>query len=183
MPGAAGEKRPLRPTPDAVNPGGGVPLRIRPIRPEDAPAYAEFIGRIAPEDLRMRFDRGMPARDLARYTEIDPERESAFVAVAPEAPDEILGEVRVYCFPDGETAEFAILVRSDAQRRGIGRALLREAIDYSRSRGAKALIGQMRPDNEAMIGLARALGMAVERAPGASFAVAHLDLKRPARCR
>ena len=159
-----------------MKPGGGVPLLLRPIRPEDAPAYAHFIGRIAPEDLRMRFERGKPAQDLARYTEIDAERESAFVAVAPEAPEDILGEVRVYCFPDGETAEFAILVRSDAQRRGIGRALLAKAIDHSRSRGAKALIGQMRPENDAMIGLARALGMAVERAPGASFAVAHLDL-------
>jgi acetyltransferase len=157
--------------------GPGHPsLRIRPIRPEDAPAYERFIGAIAAEDLRMRFERGAPAQDLARYTRIDAERETAFVAVAADAPEEILGEVRIFPFPDGATAEFAILVRSDAQRRGIGRALLGKAIDYSRTRGAAALIGQMHPDNRAMIGLARACSMEVEHTPGASVAVAHLDL-------
>lgn len=157
--------------------GRGDPsLLIRPIRPEDAPAYERFIGAIAAEDLRMRFERGAPARDLGRYTRIDAEREAAFVAVAPDAPHEILGEVRIFPFPDGATAEFAILVRSDAQRRGIGRALLGKAIDYCRGRGAAALIGQMHPENEAMIGLARAVGMAVEHTPGASIAVAHLKL-------
>jgi acetyltransferase len=161
-----------------VRPAGrGDPsLLIRPIRPEDAPAYERFIGAIAAEDLRMRFQRGAPARNLERYTRIDTARETAFAAVAADAPHEILGEVRIFPFPDGATAEFAILVRSDAQRRGIGRALLGKAIEHCRSRGAAALIGQMHAENEAMIGLARAVGMAVEHAPGASIALAHLDL-------
>ena len=101
----------------------------------------------------------------------------AFVAVAPEGGAEILGEVRLFSYPDGETAEFALLVRSDAQRRGVGRALLQKAIEYSRARGSAALIGQIRADNEAMLALARRCGMEVELAPGGSLAVAHLDLQ------
>jgi len=158
----------------------GLELLVRPIRSEDAGAYGEFIARTGAEDLRMRFftlRRRLPPKDLARYTEIDYDREMAFVALPRKGGAEIFGEVRVYCFPDGATAEFALLVRSDVQRRGLGRALLAKAIDYSRARGATALLGQMRTDNEAMIALARDLGMQVEVTPGVSFAVAHLDLR------
>ena len=93
-----------------------------------------------------------------------------------DAP-EILGEVRLFSYPDGETAEFALLVRSDAQRRGIGRALLEKAIGYCRARGRAALIGQIRADNAPMIALARRCGMHIDLPPGASLAIAHLGLR------
>ena len=181
--GAPGEHLGIRPYPRALEQQvelEGLTLLLRPIRPEDAPAYAELIARSGAQDLQMRFFtlvRRLPARELARYTQIDYEREMAFVAVAPEGGAEILGEVRLFSYPDGETAEFALLVRSDAQRRGVGRALLQKAIEYSRARGSAALIGQIRADNEAMLALARRCGMEVELAPGGSLAVAHLDLQ------
>jgi|SRR5690349_21177882 acetyltransferase len=155
-------------------------ILLRPVRPQDAQAYLAFIARTGAEDLRMRFFtlvRRLPAEQLVRYTQIDYEREMAFVAVRENGSADILGEVRIFFFPDGSTAEFALLVRTDMQRRGLGRALLAKAIDYSRARGATALLGQMRTDNEAMIALARAAGMQVEVTPGVSFAVAHLDLR------
>jgi len=157
----------------------GLKVLMRPVRPEDTSAYAEFIARTGAEDLRMRFFtlvRRLPAKDLARYTQIDYDREMAFVAEQRDSR-EILGEVRIFAFGDAESAEFALLVRTDLQRRGIGRALLQKAIDYCRERGKRALIGQIRADNEAMISLARRCGMEVETAPEASLAVAHLDLR------
>jgi acetyltransferase len=144
----------------------GLTVLLRPIRPEDAPAYAELIAQSGAEDLRMRFFtlvRRLPARELARYTQIDYDREMAFVAVA--GGPAILGEIRLFTFPGGEAAEFALLVRTDMQRRGLGRALLLKAIDYARARGSAALIGQIRADNE------------VELPPGGNLAVAHLDLR------
>jgi acetyltransferase len=153
---------------------------LRPIRPEDAPAYAELVARSGAQDLRMRFftlTRRVPANHLARYTQIDYDREMAFVAVSGDGPPEMLGEVRIFNYPDGQTAEFAILVRSDQQRRGLGRALLEKAIDYCGMRGTATLIGQIQADNEAMLALARRCGMEVELAPNATVAVAHLDLR------
>jgi acetyltransferase len=153
---------------------------LRPIRPEDAAAYAEFIARSDAQDLRMRFAtlvRRLPAKDLARYTRIDYDREMAFVAVTLGGAAEILGEVRLYAYGDAESAEFALLVRTDMQRRGLGRALLGKAIAYARARGSATLIGQINADNEAMLSLARRCGMEVELAPGATLAVAHLDLR------
>src|SRR5690606_6322835 len=99
------------------------------------------------------------------------------VATPAEDDRELLGEVRLYNYPGADSAEFAILVASHAQRRGIGRALLEKAIRYSRTRGQRSLIGQIRSDNEAMLALARRCGMEVEFAPGGNLAVAHLDLQ------
>jgi acetyltransferase len=158
----------------------GLGLTLRPIRPGDAHAYAELIAATAAEDLRLRFFtlmRRLPARDLARYTQIDYDRDMVFVAVVGEDATEIVGEVRIFTYPDGATAEFALLVRSDMQRRGIGRALLMKTIDYCRARGTAELIGQIRADNEPMIALARRCGMRVEVAPDTSLAVAHIDLR------
>jgi acetyltransferase len=152
---------------------------LRPIRPEDAAAYAEFIARSDAQDLRLRFStlvRRLPAKELARYSRIDYDREMAFVAVTP-GEAQILGEVRLYAYGDGESAEFALLVRSDMQRRGLGRALLEKAIAYARARGSATLIGQINADNQAMLALARRCGMEVDLAPGATLAVAHLDLR------
>ena len=151
---------------------------LRPIRPEDAGAYSTFIENTEAPDIEFRFFRQLrrlPARDLARYTQIDYDRDMAFVAATPAG--EILGEVRAFIYPEGSTAEFAILVRSDLQRGGLGRALLAKMVDYCRSRGIAALIGQIRPDNAAMMALARACGMEVELPAGAGAAVAHLDLR------
>ncbi len=155
---------------------------LRPIRPQDARAYAQFIARTDAPDLQFRFFsrvRRVSAEDLARYTQIDYDREMAFVALADAhgpAP-EIVGEGRLVVYPGSESAEFALLVRSDMQRRGLGEALLRKLIDYCRARGKSTLLGQIRSDNEAMIALAKRCGMEVEVIPDAKLAVAQLDLR------
>lgn len=182
-----GERLAIRPYPKELEQAieiGGRRMLLRPIKPEDASAYVRFIEATQAPDLRLRFFtlvRSLPARDLARHTQIDYHREMAFVATTPDGSDagEIAGEVRAFVYPGGTTAEFAILVRSDAKRRGLGRALLSKMIDYCRACGLAELIGQILPENEAMIALARRCGMQVEIAPGASVAVAHLDLRSP----
>jgi acetyltransferase len=60
-------------------------------------------------------------------------------------------------------AEFAIVVRSDCHRRGFGRLLMRNLIDYSRARGLSFLIGDILAENHAMIALCTQLGFGFER--------------------
>ena len=136
---------------------------LRPIRPEDEPAHAAFFGRLEPEDVRFRFFnlvRRMPHSQLARYTQIDYDREMAFIATAPNDADEpeTLGVARAVFLGDGREAEFAIVVRSDLKGQGLGRALLEKLIAYSRSRGTHTVVGQVLPDNRAMLDLTRSLG-------------------------
>jgi acetyltransferase len=140
----------------------GSRVRARPIRPEDEPAHREFLQRLEPGDVRFRFFsqiREMPHSQLARYTQIDYDREMAFVATRVEAGRErTLGVVRAVSDPDGTRAEFAIVVRSDLKGLGLGHALLEKLVRYQRARGTRELVGQVLPDNRRMLELARALG-------------------------
>ena len=161
---------------------GGRRLLLRPIGPEDARLYAQFIAGTDSPDIALRFvtlRRQLPPKELARYTQIDYDRDMAFVAVgsSTNGADEMVGEVRMFSYSNEATAEFAILVRSDMKRQGLGRALLQKMIAYSKTSGAEELIGRIRLENQAMIALARCCGMTVEAQPGINIVVAHLDLR------
>jgi acetyltransferase len=151
----------------------GTSLFLRPIRPEDEPAQQAFHARLTPEDIRFRFFnlvRRMPHSQMARFTQIDYDREMAFLALpagetGAEAARETLGVVRIVTDPDNERAEFAIVVRSDQKGRGLGRTLLEKMIRYCRARGTRELVGQVLPDNRAMLELAERLGFQSRYAP------------------
>jgi acetyltransferase len=164
---------------------GGDRFVLRPIRPEDRDAYADFIARFDASDLRRRFfhPSGLfPEIDLERYVAVDHDQEVAFVAVARSrsGKEEIVGEARVQRYPGTSTAELAIMVRTDMQRRGLGSALMRKAIEYCAAHGLE-MIAQILPENAAMIALAKRSGMQVEQVPGSDLAVAHIRPAHQAR--
>jgi acetyltransferase len=138
----------------------GRQVLLRPVRPEDEPAHSEFISRLSPEDSRFRFFhyvRSMPHSELARLTQIDYDREMAFIAMhrGPEGQPETLGVVRTVADPDNDVAELSIVVRSDLKRLGLGSQLLRKAVEHCRSRGTRVLEGDVLAFNESMLELAR----------------------------
>ena len=140
---------------------------LRPIRPEDQPQHVRFLARVSPEDLRARFlcaVRELSADELAHLTQIDYEREMAFLATArvENGQDETLAVARACADADNEEAEFAVLVRSDLKARGLGTLLMRKLIDYCRARGTRRLVGEALSDNARMIELAGTLGFRVE---------------------
>ena len=146
-------------------------VMLRPIRPEDLTQHKEFLARVSPEDRRARFFsavRELPEADLAHLTQIDYEREMAFIAMRAEtgAPGETLGVARVCADADNVEAEFAVLVRSDLQQRGLGTRLMRKLIDYCRTRGVQRLIGEVLADNARMLRLAASLGFQLRYADG-----------------
>ena len=62
----------------------GLRVLIRPIRPADEPALAEFQTRLTPEDIRFRFlapRKEFSHKTNARFTQIDYGRAMAFVAL------------------------------------------------------------------------------------------------------
>ncbi|MBK8907101.1 MAG: GNAT family N-acetyltransferase [Rhodospirillales bacterium] len=141
----------------------GRPVVLRPIRPEDAPQHTELFNRLSPEDVRYRFFtlmRQLAQSELARFTQIDYDREMAFIASAdgPGGRPETLGVVRAVTDPDRVRAEFAVIVRSDLKGRGLGRMLLEKMIRYCRAAGVGRLVSEVLPDNRGMRALARSLG-------------------------
>jgi acetyltransferase len=149
---------------------GGKPILLRPIRPEDEPQHSRFFNALSAEDVHFRFFsiiRQPVHTQLARMTQIDYDREMAFIAVERDAAsgeESTLGVVRAIADPDNVTAEFAVIVRSDLKRRGLGAILMRKVIDYCRSRGTQRLVGQVLPDNASMLRLARELGFQFDAA-------------------
>ena len=142
----------------------GRTLTLRPIRPEDEPQHLAFVESLDPVDLRMRFfysRRTLEHSELARLTQIDYEREMAFIATEADAagPERTLGVARATCDPDNEEAEFAVTVRSDLKGGGLGSLLMRALIDHLRQRGTRRLVAYVLRENERMLQLARDLGM------------------------
>jgi acetyltransferase len=160
---------------------GGRALLLRPIRPEDAARHRQFLAQIAPRDLYTRFFTGireLPEKDLAHLTQIDYDREMAFLAVGrdPAGAEEILGVARACADPDNHAAEFAVLVRSDLKGRGLGKLLMRKLLRYCGDRGTRELWGSVMADNDAMLHLARSLGFKV-RGSEQNIETVALDLR------
>ncbi|MCI0654178.1 MAG: bifunctional acetate--CoA ligase family protein/GNAT family N-acetyltransferase [Methylococcaceae bacterium] len=145
----------------------GSEIMLRPIRPEDEPAHRTFFEKLSPDDLRFRFFtefRSMPHTQLAAFTQIDYERQMAFVAIRSEADGTpvTLGVARADSDPDNRLAEFAIVVRSDIKGRGLGGLLMNKLIAYCRQRGTREMVGYVLPENRRMLALARRLGFESE---------------------
>ena len=139
---------------------------LRPIRPVDGLLYPAFFERVDPEDIRMRFlapRRHFPRRWALRLTQLDYDREMAFVAIAPDGS--LAGVSRMVCEPDHRAAEYALLVRSDLQGRGLGSALMRILIDYARADGVERLDGIVLAENRGMRRLVEGLGFAIAADP------------------
>ncbi|HEX7811870.1 MAG TPA: bifunctional acetate--CoA ligase family protein/GNAT family N-acetyltransferase, partial [Burkholderiales bacterium] len=130
-------------------------LRIRPVRPEDAHGLSDFIEQCRRQDLYLRFFgaiRNLPKTQLARLTQIDYDREMAFLAL--DAAGKVVAEIRAVSEPDNERAEFAILVASDWQGHGLGIALLSHLVAYCREHGTGELVGEVMASNGRMLALA-----------------------------
>jgi acetyltransferase len=140
----------------------GRKVLMRPIKPEDEPKHAAFIHKVSKEDLYKRFftDVGeFNHESLAAFTQIDYDREMAFVVEEPNG--DILGVARAMITPDNSDAEFAVLIRSDQKGLGLGKVLMTNIINYCRKRNTKQISGMTMPTNQGMLNLAKRLGFAI----------------------
>jgi acetyltransferase len=158
-------------------------LLLRPIRPEDEPQHRDFLRTLDPQDIRFRFlelDGDLPHSEIARFTQIDYDREMAFIASTAADPDraETLGVVRELTDPDNQRAEFSVIVSSALKGKGLGRALLEKMIRYCRDRRTKELAGRVMLENRRMLSLAVNLGFEIRHLPGGKLAEVRLYLQK-----
>ncbi|MEX0333693.1 bifunctional acetate--CoA ligase family protein/GNAT family N-acetyltransferase [Vibrio tubiashii] len=144
----------------------GEEVLLRPILPEDEPHHADFIHNVSKEDLYKRFftDVGEFNHEaLANLTQIDYDREMAFVAVSQSRVGcPIIGVSRALINPDNTDAEFAILIRSDLKGNGLGKVLMKKIIEYCQHKGTKQMSGMTMPTNRGMLMLAQGLGFKLD---------------------
>ena len=145
----------------------GTAIFIRPVRPEDEHLYGPFFESVTDQDLRLRFFAPIKDRShafFARFTQIDYARAMAFIAIEV-ATGNMLGVVRQHTSADYETAEFAILVRSDLKGRGLGWLLMQMIIECARSEGLRTIEGQVLSENTTMLRMCAELGFKIASDP------------------
>lgn len=154
----------------------GMRCTIRPIRPEDAQPLQDFVRGLSDESRYMRFVsmmRELTPRMLARYTQVDYDRELALVACI-DVPNPahrghlhevIIGLAHYLRNPDGQGAEYALVVADDYQRRGLGAMLMQALIEAAREQGLGYLEGIVLKANRPMLTLMQRLGMRSEPDP------------------
>jgi acetyltransferase len=138
---------------------GGRKLLVRPIRPEDEPRLVEMVQRSSPEDIRLRFLGALkvfPHLLAARLSQIDYDREMALIA--QNGAGEILGVARTVANPEGDRAEFAVMVRSDLKGHGLGFQLMKDILAHARKRGIETVYGDVLAENTTMLHMAAELG-------------------------
>ncbi len=160
----------------------GRSLTLRPIRPEDEAQHLAFLGQLDPEDIRMRVfysRRSIERSELARLTQIDYEREMAFLAVEQDdaGAEQTLGVVRAIADPDNIAAEFGIIIRSDLKGGGLGRILMDKMVRYARDKGTQRLIGTVISENKPMLLLAHELGFVQTPSPAGQTCEITLELR------
>jgi acetyltransferase len=159
-------------------------LTLRPIRPEDARMEQSFVRNLSPQSRYFRFHSGLAEltpRMLVRLTQIDYEREMAFVAVIERHGVELeVGVGRYLQDPDGLGCEFALVVDDAWQGKGVGSALMDALAARARSTGIRHMHGEILAENAKMLELVRNLGFEVRRhAEDATLVTATLELDRP----
>src|SRR5690606_22738583 len=168
------ERLAIRPYPkeleETIRLDDGRELLLRPVLPEDEPAFQRAMAKLTPEEIRLRFFTPLKAlthMQAARLTQIDYDREMALVLAEPDLPGkaEVCGVVRLTADPDNERAEYAIIVRHDMTGRGLGRLLMQRMIDYARKRGIGEIFGDVLRENTRMLDLCQKLGFTRSRVP------------------
>ena len=138
----------------------GEKVFIRPLKPDDARLYPDYLAGVTPEDLRLRFFA--PMRQVRpglidKLIHYDPQHAMAFVAIS-EKSGKLLGVVRLHDDADGDGSEFAILLRSNLKGHGLGWLLMKHMIVYARKKGFKTVHGQVLAENSTMLTMCGELG-------------------------
>ncbi|MBK8689978.1 MAG: GNAT family N-acetyltransferase [Betaproteobacteria bacterium] len=147
----------------------GTVLHVRPIMPEDAELERAFVHGLSEQTRYFRFFYRLheltPAM-LARFTQVDYDRELALVAISDNAgTPAFVGVARYIGNPDQESAEFAVVVADAWQNRGVARMLMERLIDCARKRGLKRLEGAVLRNNSNMIRFTEGLGFVTHDDP------------------
>lgn len=157
---------------------------IRPITAQDKAAEREFIEGLSPESRRFRFlgQVKIPSEAMIeRLTNIDYDKQVAFVAVVPEDGRERIVGVSRYSTDDSETScECAVTVDDHWHDRGLGTLLMRHLIEVARARGIRRMVSIEAAANTRMRELATFLGFETRVDPDDASQVIHeLMLQRP----
>jgi acetyltransferase len=159
----------LRPYPERfIKPAtlsDGTAISLRPIKPEDEPLWLEMLASCSKQSIysRFRYDFYFDSHEVAtQFCFIDYDREMAIVAeVEVNGRKRLIGVGRLIGDPDGEIAEYAILITDEWQHKDLGQILTGYSIEIAKMSGIKRVTAETTKDNKPMIAVFRKMGFEV----------------------
>jgi len=144
-------------------------VEIRPVRPEDARAEAEFVHNMSSQAKYFRFMHAvneLTPEMLSRFTKIDYDREMAFVAMSYDGERETMVGVSQYVInPDKKSCEFAIALADDWQGLGLARKMMLILMEHMKVRDLDLIEGTVLRNNTSMDHLMDSLGFRKTASP------------------
>jgi acetyltransferase len=136
---------------------------LRPIRPGDECAYKQMFTQLDPDDVRFRFFnylKELPRTEIKRFVDINYDKDINVIAngLNRGGCPEMLGVIGAFLDVEQSSVEFAMIIRSDLKRQGLGKILLGRLVEYCSRRRFRQVIGQVMAVNKPMLGLTASLG-------------------------
>ncbi len=131
----------------------GSRVKLRPIRPDDAPRLQQTFTMLSPQTIYMRFlsaAKGLSDKQARQLAEVDYVNRMALVGTVQEEGEERIISVARYGMlddPEPGLAEAAIVVRDDYQNRGLGKISMERLVRYGRAHGVKAFMATVHVAN------------------------------------
>ena len=143
---------------------------IRPIKPEDAPLLQNLVKNMSEESRFFRYlsnIKQLPHNLLVQFTQIDYDREMAFVLIrtSDAGEDEMLGVARYTTEPDEISCEFAVEVADDWQGNGIATVLMYKLFIAAKEQGLETMHGEVLAENESMLKFVKKMGFHARKLP------------------
>lgn len=127
------------------------PLRVRPVRADDAERLVAFHSRLSPGSIYRRYFAARPLltpQEVSHLTQVDYQDRLALVI---EDGSEIVAIARYERIPSTSTGEVALVVRDDYQHRGLGHLLLDHLARAAWARGITRFSAITLLENRGMI--------------------------------
>lgn len=139
---------------------------IRPLLQTDESLILDLFNKLGTDSIYQRFLtylKSLPEDLLFQLTHIDYVNKFALVAVIPEnGKDSIIAVARYFRDPEKNINDFAILVRDDWQKCGLGKALLQKIFAVGKEHGITRFVSIINPENQIMKHVVRKLGYPVK---------------------
>lgn len=135
---------------------------LRPILQTDENLLVDLVNKLSLDSIYLRFLtylNGLPEDLLFQLTHINYNNEFAIVAVIHEdGKDSIIAVARYGYDPNENVTDFAVVVRDDWQRCGLGKSLLLQIFAIGKAHGISRFVSIIDPTNHIIKQLLRKIG-------------------------
>lgn len=127
----------------------GTTVQIRPLRPADELALADFLAALSQRSLAFRFFSAGVSPDVAARRAVDLHYPDSFALVALRN-DRVVGHA-MYARTPSDAVEVAFAVADELQGLGMGTILLGEISEAAAANGFRTLEAEVLPENHRML--------------------------------